>query len=492
MNEYQSSYRNVMKSTSIFGGVQVILILISILRSKFAAILLGSGGLGVLGLFTTSINLIGNFTNFGLATIAVRDISSANSGMDKNKVAIVMAVLNRWAWITGLLGSLVVIMLSPWLSHFAFGNKEYICSFVLISISLLFSQLNACQLVLIQGLQKIKFLAKASLIGSLMGLLITIPMYYILGINGIVPAFLISSIFSLFVSRFFANKIQLISVKVSREEILKEGKKILKMGFLISLGGMLVGLSSYLIQIFISKYGGIEQVGLFTAGFAIINTYVGLIFTAMSTDYFPRLAAVSNSNDLCKKSINQQAEIAILILGPIITGFLVYIKWVIIIFYSNKFLGAVDMILWMALGVFFKAASWSVAYLILAKGNTKLFFWNELFANFYVLVLNILGYYLYGLEGLGISFLIGFLIYLLQIYFVCNLNYEFHFDNYFIRIFATQFLIALLCFIIVKLLSNPFTYIVGSTLIFISCWQSYKELDKKLDLISFIKSRIGK
>jgi O-antigen/teichoic acid export membrane protein len=480
-----------MKATSIFGGVQVILIIISIIRSKFIAILLGSAGLGILGLLTTSINLIGNLTNFGLATSAVRDVSSANSEADHNRVAIIIAVLNRCVWITGLLGTFVVLILSPWLSQFAFGNKDYIGSFVLISISLLFTQLNSGQLVVLQGLQKVKFLAKASLIGSVFGLIITVPIYYFLGINGVVPAFLIASLFSFLVSRFFVKKINLTFVKVSKEETIRKGKKMLEMGFMISMGILLASFSSYLIQIFISKKGGVEQVGLFTAGFAFINTYVGLVFTAMSTDYFPRLSSVSYSNELCKKSINQQAEVAILILGPVLIGFLVFIKWVIVFLYSIKFLAVEDMILWAALGVFFKAASWSIGYLILAKGNTKLFFWNELLSNAYVLGLNIFGYYFYGLEGLGISFLVGYFIYLLQLFFVCNSRYGFSFDICFIRIFSIQFLIALSCFIFVKFVGNPFSYYVGSVFILLSFWHSYKELDKRLDLRIFIKDKLS-
>jgi O-antigen/teichoic acid export membrane protein len=481
-----------MKATSIFGGVQVILIIISIIRSKFIAILLGSAGLGILGLLTTSINLIGNLTNFGLATSAVRDVSSANNEADLNRVAIVITVLNRLVWITGLIGTFVVLILSPWLSQFAFSNKEYIGSFVFISISLLFTQLNSGQLVVLQGLQKVNFLAKASLIGSVFGLIITVPLYYFLGIDGIVPAFLIASLFSFLVSRFFVNKINLTFLKVSREEIIIEGKKMLKMGFMISLGSLLVGFSSYLIQIFISKNGGVEQVGLFSAGFAIINTYVGLIFTAMSTDYFPRLSAVSYSNELCKKSINQQAEIAVLILGPILIAFLVFIKWVIILLYSNKFVAVEDMILWAALGVFFKAASWTIGYLILAKGNSKLFFWNELLSNTYVLGLNILGYYFYGLEGLGISFLMGYFFYLVHIFIISNIKYEFSFDISFIRIFTVQFVVAVSCFIVVKFINNPYSYFIGSGLIVISCWQSFKELDKRLDINNFITSKLSK
>jgi len=90
---------------------------------------------------------------------------------------------------------------------------------------------------------------------------------------------------------------------------------MLKMGFFISLQGLLSVGASYLVRIFISNKGGLDDVGLFTAGFAIINTYVGLIFTAMGTDYYPRLSAVNSGSEEFNKTINQQAEISLLLLG---------------------------------------------------------------------------------------------------------------------------------------------------------------------------------
>ena len=128
----------------------------------------------------------------------------------------------------------------------------------------------------------------------------------------------------------------------------------------------------------------------------------------MGTDYYPRLSAVAQNNKLSKQTINQQAEVALLILAPILIVFLVFINYVVIILYSKQFIAVNSMIYWAALGMVFKAASWSVAFLFLAKGASKLFFWNELITNIYLLGLNLLGYYFMGLTGLGLSFLIAY------------------------------------------------------------------------------------
>jgi O-antigen/teichoic acid export membrane protein len=195
---------------------------------------------------------------------------------------------------------------------------------------------------------------------------------------------------------------------------------------------------------------------------------------------------VAHSNKLCKETINQQAEIALLILAPILIVFLISINWVVIILYSTKFIAVNEMIYWAAIGMFFKAASWSIAFILLAKGTSKLFFWNELISNLYSLVLNILGYRLMGLAGLGISFMVTYLLYLVQVYFVAKIKFEFAFNRSILQIFAFQFSLAVCSFLAVKYLKHPYMYFVGGILILISSWFSFKELDKRLAIKEII------
>ena len=69
------------------------------------------------------------------------------------------------------------------------------------------------------------------------------------------------------------------------------------------------------------------------------------------------------------------------------------------------------MLQYSILGIFFKAASWAIGYVFLARGDSKTFFWSEIIANSYMLLFNILGYKYFGLTGLGISFLFSYIIF---------------------------------------------------------------------------------
>jgi O-antigen/teichoic acid export membrane protein len=489
MSEDKSSYRQIMKATSIFGGVQVFQILIGIIRSKFIAVLLGPLGMGIAGLLTSTIGFIALLTNFGLSTSAVRYISAAYSTGNEKRLATIAKVFRRWVWITGLLGTILTATLSQWLSEIAFGNRNYTIVFVWISITLLLNQLSAGQTVILRGMRQINYMAKASLSGSVIGLFTNIPLYYAFGLDGIVPGIIIASITTMLFARYYARKINLIPVYVSKARTIAEGKGMLKIGFMISLSGLITQGASYIVRIYISNTGGVDEVGLYAAGFVIINTYVGLVFTAMSSDYYPRLSAVANSNEKSKVVMNQQAEIALLILAPIIMIFLVFIKWVVLMLYSEKFTPINDMILYAAMGMFFKAASWSISFIFLAKGASKLFFWNELITNIYFLALNIAGYKYGGLAGMGISFLLAYGLYLIQVYFVSKIKYDFNFEPAFIKIFLLQLGLAILSFLAGKFVGNPWEYIVGIVLIACSIWYSWSELDNRMELESIINSK---
>lgn len=488
MTEQQTSYRQIMKTTSLFGGVQVFNIIISILKSKFIAILIGPTGMGISGLLTSTINLISGLTNFGLSTSAVKDVSESYETKNQVRISTVATVLQRVVWVTGLLGAIITLILSSWLSQITFGNNKYTFAFIWISITLLLNQISSGQIVLLRGMRQLKYMAQSGVIGSFLGLITTVPLYYFFGVKGIVPGIIISSVIALVLTWYYSHKIEIKPIYVSKARTIAEGSGMMKMGFMISLSGLISLGASYIVRLYISNTGGVDQVGLYNAGFAIINTYVGMVFTAMATDYYPRLAATSNDNDGAKQAINQQADIALLILAPIIMVFLVFVNWAVIFLYSNQFTPINDMILWAALGMFFKAGSWSISFIFLAKGARSLFFWTELVTNTILLISNIIGYKYGGLTGLGISFMITYILYFLQEFVIAKIKYQFSFNKEFYKIFCIQFSLAAICFLIVRLVISPFAYLFGLILITFSFYYTFKELDKRLDLRSIINS----
>ena len=72
----------------------------------------------------------------------------------------------------------------------------------------------------------------------------------------------------------------------------------------------------------------------------------------MATDYYPRLSRTPNNQ--FNSLINQQVEISILLLAPIIACFIIFIHEVIIILYSNRFIPIEIMLYWAIYAIFLK------------------------------------------------------------------------------------------------------------------------------------------
>ena len=488
----QSSYRQIMKATSIFGGVQVFNIIITIVRSKFVAIWLGPAGMGIMGLLTSTLGLISSITNFGLGTTAVRDISEANTSGNRERIAKTLSVFRTLVWGTGLLGMIVVIVLSPLLSQLTFGNYDYTVAFVILSVTLLIQQQTSGQTALLQGMRQIKWMAKAGIYSSLAGLLTTLPLYYFYGEQGIVPALVLTAMIVYGVQYYFSHKIKIQTKLVPVKEAIERGKPMMRLGFMLSLSGLATILASYVLRIFISRIGGVMDVGLYNAGFAIIGTYVGMIFTAMGADYYPRLSGVNQEKEKYNELINHQSETALLILSPLICGFLIFINFGVVLLYSQKFLPIVELIHFSILGVYFQALSWSMGFLILAKGDSKSFFWNEFATSIYTLLFNCLGYYFDGLRGLGISFLISYSLHFVQIYFFIKIKYGFAYNSTLPKILLLQIPLGLLCFAVYYFTDGWVTYFLGSLLILFSAMISLYRMNKTMNIIDLIKSKLKK
>src|SRR5690606_22030404 len=111
--------------------------------------------------------------------------------------------------------------------------------FMWIAIALLFKQLSIGQIAILQGLQKLQYLAKANFLGSLTGLIVSLPLYYIYRIDAIVPGIIVSASVILFFTWYYSQKLKIEKVKIPTRQLLLEGKAMLILGLLLSLSGVI-------------------------------------------------------------------------------------------------------------------------------------------------------------------------------------------------------------------------------------------------------------
>ena len=232
---------------------------------------------------------------------------------------------------------------------------------------------------------------------------------------------------------------------------------------------------------------GASVVGFFTAGFSIVNGYVGMIFTAMATDYYPRLASVNKDNKQCREIVNQQIEVAVIILIPLMVLFIMSAPLMIRILFSEEFLCIVWYMRIAMTGILFKAISWAMSYQFIAKQDMKSFLVCEVAGNAITLVSSILGYQLYGLNGLGVAFIVSYVFFTALVFYVSYHNYQFSFSSGFFKLISKGLIFVLLTFA-VFMMSNPWiVYPIASVILILSGIMAYNEFNKRMELTALLK-----
>ena len=491
MDSEKKEYGLIIKSLSILGSAQVVSLIITLLRSKVIAVFLGPVGMGIAGLFNTTIDVFLSITSLGLDKSGVKEISFAKQNSKTNAYQDVIMLLKRLSIYTSVIGAALMFFFSYPLSYIVFKSYDYFSAFMWLGLALLFKQLTQVNLAILQGLRVVKLLAKANVYGSFLGLLLSFPLYYYFEVKAIVPAIIITNLIAFSISSFYEHKQHKIKNKNTGifQDFVK-GKALLKLGVILNFTSIISLISTYGFQIYLTSVSSLELVGFYLAGVAILNYSVNIVFNAMSMEYYPRLAAVHNSNNKLRGVIEKQSIIALLIITPIVIVFSVLSPFFVKVLYSSKFLDILVFVKWAIFGMFFKAISWSIGYSFIAKGDSKVFLKTTIIFNFLLFCFNITGYSLLGLEGLGVSFLVYYTLHLIVVYIIANKRYNFYYNMAFYKMFIVALALCICVFICnLIMVKSITTYFIQALFILLSFVFALYFLDKKVNLRTLFKIR---
>jgi PST family polysaccharide transporter len=415
-----SSYRQIVKSTSIFGGSQLINILIGVIRNKVIAMLLGTAGLGVIGIYQSVIDMIRSITGFGMEMTGVKEIASANASGNSQQIAYTVYVVRKLVQLSAIVGAIVCLVLSYPISFWTFHDTSHSVYIAALSLSVLLTALLQGQLIVLQGLRQISSMAKVLVWGNLVSLVLTIPFYFLWGMDGILPSFVVgSAVYYVFSRKFFNpvyNLLEYLPHKPDISATWQKGKSMFRLGVFLVVGTIINTVTMLLVRVFLTQRMGLESAGLFQSVWSITNIYLMLVLKSMGSDYYPRLCAVSNQRVASSRLINQQTYVSLLVATPIIVGMLLFGMMALALLYSSKFLPAESLLQWQILGTFLKVASWPMAFILLAKDKGLYFIFSEFLFFMVYYGLNYLMFPSYGLDAAGIAYLIAYGIYLVVIF----------------------------------------------------------------------------
>jgi PST family polysaccharide transporter len=432
--------------------------------------------------------LIKSLTSLGINFSGVKEVASNSN--DTVKVSKSILILKRWSLITGIFGTLFTIIFSYKLSEYSFGNHDHFKEIIILSISIVISAISSVQLAILQGLQKMKEMVKAGLFGSLLPTIIITFLYYFFGINAIIPGILSISLSSLLFSWLYSRKINVVKVNVSIKDTFNNGLEVVKLGFFITITGLLSNFSLYLLRSIILKNSDLNNVGAFQACWTISSLYLNVLLYPLIADFYPRLSQKINDNLQSSKLINEQLEITILLASPIIISIISFSKLVITIFYSNSFILAVPMLQWQIAATFFTIISWPLGVIFLTSNKGIYSFITEFIKLAIFLFIVSFGWKYFGILSIGIGYLVSYLTSSIAIYLITNnlIKFRYSFTNK--KHISFIFIFVLLSLLNVTILEGIMQVFFGCILFTIATLYSYNNISKLVNINKFLLYKI--
>lgn len=396
-----SGYKHILKYTGVFGGVQLLNILIGIVRNKIVAQMLGPQGFGLVALFNSATRFISDATSFGIGTSAVKELSVSRDGGDAEQMRQSVETLRRMELAAAVLGMAVCVLLGGAFSSVTFSWGDHSLHFVLLSPVVGCMAITAGEVALLKAARKLKILARQSLETTLIALVVTIPILYYMGERGVVPMLVAVAAAQMATVVRFSCRLYPYRVRLAFRPD-DAAMRMLRVGMAFVAASVIGSLTELAMRAYLNNVADLPTLGLYNAGYMMIVTYAGMVFSAMETDYYPRLSGVKSLGSGLNAVVCRQMEVSFLIISPMVVGMLVAMPVLLPVLFSPKFMPVLPMLQVAALSMYFSSLYIPVEYISLARGDWRSFLLLEALSRCLMLLLMLLCFNAWGLLGCGI------------------------------------------------------------------------------------------
>lgn len=490
----KNEYNKIAKNTIVLGSSQIIQIGVTFIRAKMIVILLGATGMGIYFLIVSALMLILQIVSLGIFQSGVREISVLNQQGKQEDIAKIRKIFLYISNISGIIGILSMIILSPILSYMLFDNQDNMWYFIEASGALYFMVLYNSYATIMQATQNLLLMSKATILGAISGLIVAICCLYFFKINGIIPSIIGGYIMFWLSFRYYEHKIFFSTTpKITKEEFTNQSRRIIKLGIILMISSLMISLFTFLLNSFISKYGSIKEVGFYQSAASIVLQGMLISNMILASDFFPRLSAVHFNNVEMERLIHQQINILIYIIISISTLIIVFAPVIVWLLLAPDFFIVVELIQIMSIALIYRVIWMIFSYTILAKGDKKNYFIFDAFiGNGINFIISIVGFYIGGIKGTAIAFVIGsaFMAIFMEITVKIKYNLKINKNIHYILFSATLIMIFL---VLINRYTNHWICNILSTIICSTvCLLSIKEFNKKSGISNSIIKKIKK
>lgn len=436
----RESYSQILRSLTVIGGSSALNIAIGLFRTKVAAIILGPAGLGYISILQGLLGTATAIFSLGLNTAGTRKIAEAAGAQDAALGYAVRRALFLGAGVLACAGCATIYLCREMVARIVLADPSKATDVGYLALGIGFTVYAGAQSALLNGRRRIGDMARIAIWSAVISAVIGISAIYFLQERGVLIYVLATPAATLLLGHLYTKKLPE-PEQHPKLELFRHWKDLSSLGLAFMLSGLAGSLAQLAVRTLITRQLGNDALGQFQAAWTIGLTYIGFVLTAMGTDFYARLAATNHDHQTTNRLVNQQAEVALLIAGPLFLVMLGFTPWIVQLLYSSAFSDATQLLRWQILGDALKVASWPLGFILLVSGNGRNFLLTECFVNVVFVLVTWIGLPLIGINAAAAA-VIGMYAALLPIvYALARLNTGFRWES---RVFL-HLLSLLLC-----------------------------------------------
>lgn len=439
-------FDRILKYTGVFGGVQGVSMLVTLVVNMVKSRLLGPVGYGITESLNRNTDLVRNSTNLGVATAAVPEISRCYNTSDIDARSEKIELTRSWALLTSILGMVVCVILAPLLSRWAFnGDSSFTVSFMEMSVAVAATAVTGGETAILRGTGMLRQIALSQLLTGVISLCVSVPLYWFMGIAGIVPALVVSALWGTIVTGYYSCRSFPYKASPFSWRVLRKGTGMIGFGLFFTAAAFLSAWAWSFVAKYITGQGGSELTGTYSAAYMLVTYLSAILMSVTESEYYPRLSASCGDMNEAHRMMNSQSLAMCMLAAPLVILFMICVPIVVyIVLEYEKFRMSIPLAQIAVIGIFFKSIYQPIAIVILARSDSVVYLIQEAVCNILLVVCVMLGYKFWGVMGIGVSLAAWELAYLLQVLIMTRLRYGFRMSRILVSNFLKQGLLVLL------------------------------------------------
>jgi len=341
----------------------------AILRAKILAAWLGPEGTGVLAQLAGLTAVLVPLATLGAGNGVVTLIADARGRGDDARIRRITRTANALASCVGLGLALLTAVASPWIAHGIYKDSGFFWAILLAAASVPLSAVASLRITMLQGHGAVRAMATLNAVIAAVGIATILPMAHFFGVKGAVAQLVVIAATQVWLSGRFLKPLtppRPAAAASGAPAAASAREPWIDRSLLPSIarfGGsaLLVGLSSTLTllilrSILVGKLG-LSQNGIYQVCIGVSGLTMPLILNSITATVWPEIAAKPKDADAVGPMLGG-IRLAFLLVTGISAALLVGSPIWVPLFYSAKFLPALDLLPFQFLGDYLRAAAW--------------------------------------------------------------------------------------------------------------------------------------